>query len=825
MRHTTVRMLRSAETHSKLIGHGHTLRSAFDRHFTGTINMLGVDEVKFLDRNPPAHPVEEVSGVAVRYYGLEGDFRPLPSERDQNFLVETNDDFRFVFKVANVDESDSVIEFQLGALQHIARTEASLPVPRVVQSDQGRDYHVVEFSNGRKHLVYVLTHLDGTLLSDTGVYDDISAYRRLGVFMARVDLALRGYFHPSAIQQHPWNFETCGRLRHLCSHIENRQHRLEVEGVLEHMEQVVIPRLQTLRHQVIHQDAHYDNVLVDPNDLTTTTGLIDFGDLLYGTLVAEIAVASDNTPHGTPDIVTPACAVVSGFDSVLSLEEDEIDLVFDLVCARNALTATITAARLAHTPDQPAHIASPAPFIDRLRELKRVGGAEFSRRLREACRFPAHCPASPDEALAREEENSLIESRRSLMGRKTTHFYARPMHFERARGPWLYATDGHRYLDCYNNVPQVGHCHPHVVRAVSRQAAALNTNTRYLYSSAIEYADRLTATLAPHLTACVLVNSGSEANDVAWQMAKLVTGRSGAIIMEDAYHGITDVIRKFSPGRPNVRLPEFLKGLIVPDPYRGPYREGDADLIQKYAADVDRALDELDVSGHGAAAFMIDSALCSSGVPNVPDGYMRAVEKKVRSAGGLMICDEVQSGFGRMGQWWGHEHHGVRADIVTMGKPVGNGHPLGVIVTTDEILNLFIDATRLFSTFGGNTVACAAGNAVLDVIEQDELIKRGNIIGSYLRNEIAQLASKHDLIGDVRGHGMVTGLEFVADRDLRSPATKETARLLELMRERRVLVGSEGRDANILKLRPSLIFRHKQVDLFIDALDHSLGSL
>lgn len=190
-----------------------------------------------------------------------------------------------------------------------------------------------------------------------------------------------------------------------------------------------------------------------------------------------------------------------------------------------------------------------------------------------------------------------------------------------------------------------------------------------------------------------------------------------------------------------------------------------------------------------------------------------------------MICDEVQSGFGRMGQWWGHEHHGVRADIVTMGKPVGNGHPLGVVVTTEEYLNLFMDKTRLFSTFGGNTVACAAGNAVMDVIEQEDLIERSRMIGEYMRSEIAKLASTHALIGSVRGHGMVTGLEFVTDRKDRSPATTETARLVELMRQERVLVGSEGRDANVLKLRPSLVFAKEHVDVFIAALDRSLDAL
>ncbi|MBT8089175.1 MAG: aminotransferase class III-fold pyridoxal phosphate-dependent enzyme [Gammaproteobacteria bacterium] len=749
----------------------------------------------------------------------------LRSERDQNFRIETDDASRFIFKVANVDQSSDVIDFQLGALQHIARVAPALPVPRVVPSDHGLDFHTVQFSNGCDHDICLLTYLDGALLSDTGVRDDGKTRREIGRLLANVDVALRAYFHPAADQQHPWNFEACTRLRHLTKHIRNVEARAEVDEIFEHMSEIVIPRLQSLRHQVIHQDAHADNILVDPDDPARITGLIDFGDLLYGTLTAEIAVACDNIPYGSPDMALAAAEIVASFDSVLALEEEEVDLVFDLVCARNAMTATIAAARLALTPEQPVHIQSPLSFVDRLRELKRVGRASFTQQLRTACRFPVFCPKTTHESLSQDEEARLIDARRSLMGRNTTHFYERPMHFERARGPWLFSTDGRRYLDCYNNVPQVGHCHPHVVRAISRQAAALNTNTRYLYSSALEYADRLTSKLAAHLSACIFVNSGSEANDVAWQMAKLITGNTGAVIVEDAYHGVTDVIRQFSPGRPDTILPAFLKGLIVPDPYRGPFREGDPALLQKYAADADRAIAELEASGHGVAAFMIDSALCSSGVPDVPEGYMQAIEKKIRAAGGLMICDEVQSGFGRMGQWWGHEHHGVRADIVTMGKPVGNGHPLGVVVTTQEILNRFIDKTRLFSTFGGNTVACAAGNAVLDVIEQEDLIERSRTIGDYLRSEIAKLASKHALIGDVRGHGMVTGLEFVTDRGERLPATAATARLVELMRRERVLVGSEGRDANVLKLRPPLVFRRKHIDVFIEALDRSLDAL
>jgi len=782
-------------------------------------------EIKFLDRDPPAIEIDEAQEILERCYGLRGDLRPLSSERDQNFRVDSDDGARYVFKIANRSESVDVIEFQLGALRHIEAVDPSLPVPRVQRTHRGKDYEEIEFSTGDQHIVYLLGFLEGIPLAESLAADCSDARRRLGALLARIDIALQGYFHPAACQQHPWNVETCTRLAPFTVHIPNDADRAMIDDVFDHMAGTVVPRLRRLRHQVIHQDAHSDNILVDPEDDHRITGLIDFGDMLYGTIAAEIAVAADSVPDEVDDIVTPVCDIAASFDAELPLREDEVDLIYDLLCARAALAATIAATRAARIPQGSAGRRAEQPTVDYLHQLREVGRLEFTRRLRAACRFPVLCPTTPQEALSAADEARMVAARHALMGRHTTHFYRQPMHFERGRGPWLYATDGHRYLDFYNNVPQVGHCHPHVVNAIARQAGALNTNSRYLYSSVLEYAERLTARLAPHLTACIFVNSGSEANDVAWQMAKLVTGRRGAIIMEDAYHGVTDVIRQFSPGRPGKVLPDFLKGLIVPDPYRGPYRNGESDLVARYAADADRAIRDLETAGHALAAFMFDSALCSSGVPDVPEGYLRAVEAKVRAAGGLMICDEVQSGFGRMGQWWGHEHHGVRADIVTMGKPVGNGFPLGVVITTDAILNEFMDKTRLFSTFGGNAVACAAGNAVIDVIETEALIENGRKIGNYLRERIRDLAKSHALIGDVRGWGMVTGVEFVSDREQQTPATLETARLLELMRRQRVLVGSEGRDANIVKLRPALVCGKSHVDRFVAALDHSLRSL
>ncbi len=783
--------------------------------------MPAEDGVRFLLCEPPNFEQDEVRAVVEKYYGIAAEFSSLHGERDQNFCLSVAGEDRFVFKISNSIETPELIGMQLSALEHIASQNPSFSVPRVLANNQGLSYFPVEFSDGRTHFARMLHFVPGIPLADIEGEYPAECGRNVGQMLAKLDVALRGFFHAAAQHDHPWDLRRGSRLIPFTSHIKNTTDRNLVLSVLNHAQQNVEPALLKLRHQLIHQDAHKGNILVDPSDYTKVTGLIDFGDLIFGTLAAEVALASMSAMQAPQDSLPAFCNVTAGFDEILPLNEDEIDLIYDLISIRHAMIVAIFATRIAHGQGDDELEEAQSDYVQRLAVLCGVGRSQTTAALRKVCRFPSHCPNSPDDAESDEAEHALLATRHQVLSRHTKHFYDKPLHFERSLGAFLYGMDGRRYLDFYNNVPQLGHCHPHVVKAISRQAAALNTNTRYLYSSVVEYAERLTSKLAPHLDSCIFVNSGSEANDVAWQMAQFVTGNDGGMLMEDAYHGVTQPIRLFSPGHPDVQLPDFLRGLAVPDPYRDPSE----DLADRYAADADRAISELKASGHSLAAFMIDSAFCSSGVPDVPDGYLRGVEQRVRAAGGLMICDEVQSGFGRMGQWWGHEHHGVRADIVTMGKPAGNGHPLGIVVTSRSFLDRFLEHTGFFSTFGGNPVACAAGNAVLDVIERDNLIASGRDVGEYLRARLSELANRQRLIGDVRGHGMLAGLELVTDRDTKIPATEETKKLLEIMRQNQVLVGKEGRYNNVLKLRPPLILQRKHVDQFIAALDAALTAV
>jgi 4-aminobutyrate aminotransferase-like enzyme len=498
-------------------------------------------------------------------------------------------------------------------------------------------------------------------------------------------------------------------------------------------------------------------------------------------------------------------------------------LVFDLVRARVLTVCIISRFRTVETPDEPNYVEGyEFTGFKILAELNRIGRTAFTERLRDAIGTGIGGSSTKSPAI-----DDLVARRKRAMGSRLYVFYDPPLHMVRGEGVWLTDATGRRFLDCYNNVPHVGHCHPRVVAAITRQIRTLNTNTRYLGEQVLDYAERLGASLCGELKVCAFVNSGSEANDIAWRMAKAYTGNRGGLTQEFAYHGITDAVDAFSPsGSRTGAVAPHMRTLLAPDGYRGIHRYGTPDLAHRYATDADRAIASLAEAGLKPAAFIVDSAFMTNGVLEPQPGYVAEVFARVRQAGGLCIADEVQSGFGRMGQHlWGHNHHDVLPDIVTIGKPAGNGHPLGVVVTRPDIMDRFLEDTGFFSTFGGNNVSCAAGLAVLDVIEKEGLVENATITGAYLKAGIRDLMAKHDIIGDVRGTGLAIGVELVTDRKTLAPAKSETTRLLNLMRDEGVLIGSEGLLGNILKIRPPIVFNRANADLAVTALDRALARL
>ncbi|MEJ2204030.1 MAG: aminotransferase class III-fold pyridoxal phosphate-dependent enzyme [Gemmatimonadota bacterium] len=426
------------------------------------------------------------------------------------------------------------------------------------------------------------------------------------------------------------------------------------------------------------------------------------------------------------------------------------------------------------------------------------------------------------------EPTGLLDRRRRLLGPNLSLSYDVPIHVVRGVGTYLYDHWGRQYLDCVNNVAHVGHEHPHVVRAGRRQMGVLNTNTRYLHERVLDYAERLLGCFPQPLEVCFFVNSGSEANELALRLARTATGREGLVVLEGGYHGNTrglvDVSHYKFSGRGGRGAPSWVRAARLPDDYRGPYRRDDPRRAERYAAHVRSSLEELADAGAPASAFLCESLLSCGGQIEPPAGYLPATYGHARDAGALCIADEVQVGFGRVGtHMWGFQTQGVVPDVVTLGKPMGNGHPLGAVVTTRAIADGFDNGMEFFSTYGGNPVSAAIGLAVMEVLEREELQAHADDVGRRLKEDLLGLMDRHGAIGDVRGRGLFLGVELVVDRDTRIPDAAAARYIVGRMKERGVLLSTDGPDENVIKIKPPLPFSLRDVDQLVTSLDDVLG--
>uniref|UniRef100_A0A674IFF2 Ethanolamine-phosphate phospho-lyase n=1 Tax=Terrapene triunguis TaxID=2587831 RepID=A0A674IFF2_9SAUR len=413
-------------------------------------------------------------------------------------------------------------------------------------------------------------------------------------------------------------------------------------------------------------------------------------------------------------------------------------------------------------------------------------------------------------------------------------FFAKdPIKIVRAQGQYMYDENGEKYLDCINNVAHVGHSHPDVIKAAVKQMELLNTNSRFLHDNLVQYAKRLTATLPEKLSICYFVNSGSEANDLALRLARQYRGHQDVITLDHAYHGHVSSLIDISPYKFNQLGKEGKKEFVhvapSPDIYRGKYREDHPDPASAYADDVKKIIEEAEKNGRKIAAFIAESMQSCGGQIIPPAGYFQKVAEYVHKAGGIFIADEVQVGFGRVGKhFWGFQLQGKDfvPDIVTMGKPIGNGHPMSCVVTTREIAEAFgASGLEYFNTFGGNPVSCAIGLAVLDVIEKEDLQGNAIRVGNYLTELLNKQKEKHPLIGDVRGIGLFVGVDLVKDQQKRTPATAEAQHIIYKLKEQRILLSADGPHRNILKFKPPMCFTMEDAKLVVDQIDELLTGM
>ncbi len=788
---------------------------------TDAVSLPG--ELDTLEAPPPSLSMPEAERIARELFDVTGLIEPLDSERDQNVRITTTDGAGFVLKISNPAEDPAFIDLQTQAMLHVAHTDPSLPVMRVVPTTAGAYHAPVTASDGRSHLVRLVTLMPGRTIEPRDL--DLPAVWHFGVVSARLGRALQGFFHPAAGHPLLWNVKFALDLRPLVAHLEDPARRAIVERVLDRFEAHVQPSFPGLRGQVIHNDLTTDNVLFGPD--LRVSGILDFGDMAYSALVCDLVSTVEALMGERTDPFETLREAAAGFTSVTPLLDDEIAVLPDLLLTRWATTAVISAWRVRAYPENAEYITGwDAGVWAMLEAWDAMGDEGYARHVREAI-----ADATRDRSRSAEQQSieRMIERRRAVLGSAISPLsYDRPLHLVEGRGAWVFDAEGHAYLDAYNNVPVVGHSHPRVAEAIARQAARLNTNTRYLHGSVLELAERLIATMPDGLDTVMFVNSGSEANDLAWRLATTVTGERGGVVTDFAYHGVTDVVADLSPEewRDGVDPPVNIATVPAPDGYRGRYRRDEPDYAMRYASCVAEAIETLAERDVRPAALMIDGGFTSDGVFVPPAAYLQEATRIWRDAGGLYVADEVQVGYGRSGKHlWGFRSHGVIPDIVTLGKPMGNGHPVAAVVTRADLVDRFARTTEWFSTFGGNPVACEAALAVLDVIETEGLIARAAERSAELVPALDTLAERHEAIGDVRAVGLLIGVDLVRDRDTREPAPQAASRVVNAMRERGVLVGTTGRSSNVLKIRPPLVIEAADASRIVETLDAALGEL
>jgi 4-aminobutyrate aminotransferase-like enzyme/Ser/Thr protein kinase RdoA (MazF antagonist) len=770
------------------------------------------NQAAILDTQPPFFSTEEVLEVARDLYGIDGTISPLDSERDQNFRIDTPSGDQFVIKIANSAVDPAILMMQVEALAHIAMVDPELPVPRVHHSRNESALERIQANDGRSHYVHVLTYMPGRYLPDGST--SRALFRPVGACLARLVLALRGFYHPAANYELLWDLKQAAVLRDYLRHIPDPDHRQLAGYFLDRFERVVQPEIPKLRSQIIHNDIAPSNLVVAEDDPRVIVGIIDFGDMIHSPLVMDLATPIAEFALGQDDPLEIAVEIISAYHEILPLEPLELSLMYDLIATRLTMLNVIASWRANLYPENWEYIAGYVDSVwEKLAAWRALDPAEVTRQYFRACGFWESEDLVPSTRVSKETRSAQLERRARLLGPCAYLFYESPLHIVRGEGVWLYDDEGDRYLDVYNNVPHVGHCHPHVVKAISHQTRMLNTSTRYLHGLILELAERITDRLPEPLSVCMFVCTGTEANELAWRMAKLVSGNDGALITGYSYHGNSDAIIGFSSEEvPREKLPTHVATLYAPLS-NTIFREPDSGLREAI-----KTLGEWD---HRPAMLILDSGFTSDGIYTPPSGYLRTLYAETRGAGGLCVSDEVQAGFGRLGRhFWGFEFDDVVPDIVTMGKPMGNGHPLATVVTRPEIAEALAAETGYFNTFGGNPVSCAAGLAVLDVIEVEGLQHNALVMGNYLRERLLGLRKDYPVLGEPHGAGLLLGVDVLnADG---SPDSGLARRVMNHMRQNRVLIGTTGPNANILKIRPPIVFNQEHAELLLASLANAL---
>lgn len=758
--------------------------------------------------------LDRAAHIAKEYFGIEGTVKALAGYEDLNFRITDADGTNYLLKCTTNPEFSHFLIAQNKVLESLAEQAHPNRFPKALTALNGKQLVAITNEDGSIYNVRMLTFLEGEFLAHVEHTDEL--LYEFGAFLGDLDAILVHEEHETfKWHTHEWDSKEFLQLEKYIDAMDDVEQRRVIGYYFQQFKDVVQPQLHELRTSLIHSDPNDQNVLVQNGKIS---GLIDFGDMVRCPVVCEVSIAVAYTLLHKEEPLAVAQKIVAGYHSKFPLEEREIALIYYFSMVRSCTTVMMAAYSQKLNPENEyISIHSDAAW-KLLQQWIQIGPRKAENAFREACGLTPHPKVNKEE---------VTEARFKHISKALSLSYNDPIYMEQSALQYMYDDEGNAYLDCVNNIMHVGHCHPTVVKRAQAQISKMNTNTRYFYNQLNDYAAKLAAKFPAPLNKIFFVNSGSAASDLAIRLARTHTKRFDIAVVDHAYHGNTSTAIDLSPykyqGKGGAGKAKYIHKAPIPDTYRGPYKADNPDAGKLYAAEVDKLIADVESQEKQLAAFICESIVGCGGQVTLPDGYLNNVYESVRAKGGLCIADEVQTGFGRMGStFWGFELQGVVPDIVVMGKPMGNGHPIAAVITTDEIAASFENGMEFFSSFGGNPVSCEVGSAVLDVIEEEQLQAHALSLGNQLIAGFNDLAHKFPCIGDVRGSGLFLGIELVDDRETLEPATALAKSIVNDMKDKFIMLSTDGPHNNVIKFKPPMCFSQGNAHALLHEFEVSL---
>lgn len=731
---------------------------------------------------------------------LDGDI----NYSNKKYLVEDDSGNKYILKIYPDSEELEIAKEENRILEAIKdRLDFDIPIAH-------RDLSGNLFTRISRNEAILLKYIEGEFIATLDQTDKI--INVLGESIAKLHLALNDQeskYIEARINF--WDLKNAYINYDKSEYINDPSLKKHVDYYFNRFHTRVLPEIHKLRYSLIHGDLNDYNILSSANKIK---GFIDFGDFCFSPLINELAIAGAYIMMGKSDPLHSIGELIRGFNKVVPLERREIMLLPDLICTRLCVSICNSAEKKAKSQGNEYVLISEKPAIELLTGWKEISDIKYLDTMLEA--------AGLEQINKTVSEEKTISRRYSITGKALSLSYKSPIYMDRSLFQYMYDKKGNTYLDAYNNIPHVGHSHPYVAKAISRQSEILNTNTRYLYDSLLNYGEALLQVFPEKLNKVFFVNSGSAASDLAIRLARNFSGRDHILVMDHGYHGNTSTGINISPykfdGKGGRGLPAGITKLPLPNTYISQISGKD------HATEAISIINNLIESGKRPAAYIAEPVSGCGGQVPLADNYLKTLYPYLNKSGIITISDEVQVGFGRLGKWfWGFEMHAVIPDIVILGKPMGNGHPIGAVITTTEIAESFSNGMEFFSSFGGNPVSCEAARAVLDIINSEGLQHNAEETGNYYLQSLKQVAAEHKIIGDIRGSGLFIGIEFTLEDG--RPATEVASIVKNSLKDRFILTGTDGPSNNVIKSKPPLCFNRQNVDRLVENLDKILIDL